>query len=184
MEHQVKLKILCNVAGFGGEKDYGELPVETLRYMIRLNVESAVVLTQTLLPLLESNAPSYILNVASMAGLAPIPQKNLYAATKSAVVYFSYALRYQLKDQEISVSVLCPGPVYTKPEIIETTRKNLGQFGDCMALTPERTGEIAVRKMLHHHLLIVPGTLAKTTSILLRLLPMRWVTAIYAGFGG
>jgi short-subunit dehydrogenase len=61
-------------------------------------------LSLTLLPLLEKNAPSYILNVASMAGFAPIPIKNMYSATKSAVVFFSYSLRYQLK-KKISASV-------------------------------------------------------------------------------
>ena len=44
-----------------------------LRYMVRLNIESCMALTLTLLPLLEKNSPSYIINVASMAGFAPIP---------------------------------------------------------------------------------------------------------------
>ena len=94
-ERKINLKMLCNVAGLGGEHDYLSYPLDSLRYMIRLNLESVMALTLTLLPLLEKNTPSYILNVASMAGFAPIPIKNLYAATKSAVVSFSYSLRYQ-----------------------------------------------------------------------------------------
>ena len=105
--------MLCNVAGFGGANDYLSLPLDTLRYMVNLNVESCMALSLTLLPLLEKNAPSYILNVASMAALAPIPEKNMYSATKSAILFFSYSLRYQLKKKNISVSVLCPGPVKT-----------------------------------------------------------------------
>jgi short-subunit dehydrogenase len=112
MARDLKLKMLCNVAGFGGARDYLSLPLDTLRYMVRLNVESCMALSLTLLPLLEKNAPSYILNVASMAGFAPIPVKNMYAATKSAVVFFSYALRYQLKSKHISVSALCPGTCF------------------------------------------------------------------------
>jgi uncharacterized protein len=96
-ERNIPLKMLCNVAGFGGARDYLSLTLDTLRYMVRLNVESCMALSLTLLPLLEKNAPSYILNVASMAGFAPIPVKNMYSATKSAVVFFSYSLRYQLK---------------------------------------------------------------------------------------
>jgi short-subunit dehydrogenase len=87
-DRNIQLKMLCNVAGLGGEHDYLTLPLDSLRYMVRLNLESVMALTLTLLPLLEKNAPSYILNVASMAGFAPIPIKNLYAATKSAVVSF------------------------------------------------------------------------------------------------
>ena len=81
MDRNIPLKMLCNVAGFGGAKDYLSLPLDSLRYMINLNVGSAMALTLTLLPLLEKNAPSFILNVGSMAGFAPIPVKNLYSAT-------------------------------------------------------------------------------------------------------
>jgi short-subunit dehydrogenase len=152
-EKNIPLKLLCNVEGFGGSQDYLSLPLDTLRYMIDLNIGSPMALCFTLIPLLEKNAPSYILNVSSLAGFAPIPVKNLYSATKSALNFFSYSLRSQLKEKKISVSVLCPGPVFTKPEIEKETKKKLGWLGVQMAVSPERVGEIAVR-----------GTLKKKTG--------------------
>ncbi|MCW3116749.1 MAG: hypothetical protein JWM28_831 [Chitinophagaceae bacterium] len=178
-ERNIPLKILCNVAGFGGANDYLILPLDTVRYMINLNVGSAVSLTLTLLPLLEKNAPSYILNVGSMAGFAPIPIKNLYAATKSAVIFFSYALRYQLREKHISVSVLCPGPVFTKPEIRKDTKEKLGWLGMQLAIPPERVGEIAVRETLNKKLVIVPGRLSKFMAFFVRVLPRRLIVSIY-----
>ena len=178
-EKKLPLKMLCNVAGMGGSKDYLRLPLDTLRYMVRLNVESCMALSYTLLPLLEQNAPSYILNVASMAGLAPIPAKNMYSATKSAIVFFSYSLRYQLKKKHVSVSCLCPGPVFTKPEIVKDTKEKLGWFGMKMALSPHRVGEVTVRKTLKRRMIIVPGTLAKIMSGVLRVLPRRVSAYIY-----
>lgn len=183
-EKNINLKILCNVAGFGGARDYLSLGLDTLRYMSRLNVESCMALSLTLLPLLEKNSPSYILNVASMGGLAPIPIKNFYSATKSAIIFFSYSLRYQLKKKDISVSVLCPGPVFTKPEIKKDTKKKLGWFGMQMAVSPKKVGEVAVRETLDKRLLIVPGGLAKFMSVFIRMLPMRWAAAIYDKVGG
>src|SRR5678815_980660 len=147
-ERNIPLKVLCNVAGAGGSRDYLATSLDTLRYMVRLNIESCMALTLALLPLLEKNSPSYIINVASMAGFAPIPLKNIYSATKSAVIFFSYSLRYQLKSKNISVSCLAPGPVYTKPELEAATKKKLGKFGDKMALQPEKVGEVAVKKTL------------------------------------
>ena len=182
-EKNIRLKVLCNVAGMGGSNDYLALPLDSLRYMVRLNIESCMALSLTLLPLLEKNAPSYILNVASMAGFAPIPVKNMYSATKSAVVFFSYSLRYQLKDKHISVSCLCPGPVYTKPEIIKDTKAKLGWFGNQMALDPETVGEVAVKKTFNKRLIIVPGTLAKISSSLIRFFPRRWVVNLYGKAG-
>lgn len=183
MARDIKLKVLCNVAGLGGSRDYLSLPLDTLRYMVRLNVESCMALSLTLLPLLEKNAPSYILNVASMAGFAPIPVKNMYAATKSAIIFFSYALRYQLKEKNISVSVLCPGPVFTKPEIEKDTKQKLGWFGVKMAVPPFKVGEIAVKKTLRKKMIIVPGFLASLVSGVIRILPRRTITAIYNKVG-
>jgi len=182
-DRNIPLKMLCNVAGFGGSKDYLSLPLDSLRYMINLNIGSAMALTLTLLPLLEKNAPSFILNVGSMAGFAPIPVKNLYSATKSAVVFFSYSLSYQLKEKNISVSVLCPGPVSTKPEIVEDTKKKLGWFGSLMAVPPEKVGEIAVSETLDHKMVIVPGTVSKITAFLIRILPRQMITNIYGKAG-
>lgn len=182
-QNNINLKMLCNVAGLGGDEDYLKLPLDSLRYMMNLNVGSAMALTYTLLPLLEKNAPAYILNVSSMAGFAPIPSKNLYSATKAAVTSFSYALRYQLKDKKISVSCLAPGPVYTKPSIKEETIKQLGWFGNAMAQKPARVGEVAVKKTLRGKPMIVPGTLANIMSGVLRILPKRFLAYIYGKAG-
>jgi short-subunit dehydrogenase len=183
VDHNIRLKVLCNVAGAGGSKDFLSTSLDTLRYMVRLNIESCMALTQSLLPLLEKNTPAYIINVASMAGFAPIPIKNIYSATKSAVIFFSYALRYQLKRKNISVSCLAPGPVYTKPEIVVETRKQLGKLGDKMALSPHKVGEVTVRRALRGKMIIVPGFLANMMSRLLRVTPRRWSTSIYDKLG-
>ncbi|MEO7768099.1 MAG: SDR family NAD(P)-dependent oxidoreductase, partial [Ferruginibacter sp.] len=182
-DRNIQLKMLCNVAGLGGARDYLTFPLDSLRYMVRLNIESTMAVTLTLLPLLEKNAPAYILNVASMAGFAPIPVKNLYSATKSAVVFFSYSLRYQLKKKHISVSCLAPGPVFTKPEIRKDTREKLGWIGMKMAVSPERVGEIAVKETLNKKLMIVPGSLAKISAFFIRFLPRRWIVALYGRAG-
>jgi short-subunit dehydrogenase len=182
-ERNIPLTMLCNVAGLGGDEDYLSLPLDSIRYMVRLNVESAMALSMVLLPLLEKNAPSHILNVASMAGFAPIPSKNVYAATKAAVISFSYSLRYQIKEKNISVSCLAPGPVYTKASIERSTKEQLGWFGDAMAVKPARVGEVAVKKTLKGRPLIVPGTIAKIMSGLLRILPKRFVTWVYGKAG-
>jgi short-subunit dehydrogenase len=182
MKKNIRLKMLCNVAGFGGANDYLSVPLDTVQYMVRLNIESAMALSLTLLPFLEKSAPSYILNVASMAAFAPIPQKNMYAATKSAVLFFSYALHYQLKEKNIRVSCLCPGPVFTKPSIEKDTREKLGKFGMMMAVSAQKVGDVAVRGTLKGKMLIIPGTLPKIVSVFIRLFPRRWMATIYNQF--
>lgn len=54
-EKDFHINVLCNVAGLGGSKDYLQLPLEDLRYMIRLNIESDMAMCFTLLPALKKN---------------------------------------------------------------------------------------------------------------------------------
>ena len=182
-ERNLELKMLCNVTGMGGANDYLAIPLIDTLYMLKLNTEPAVSLTFYLLPLLQKNSPSYILNVGSMAGLAPIPIKNIYCATKSAIIFFSYALRYQLKKQNISVSCLCPGPVFTKPEIEKDAIQKLGWLANRMAVSPGEVGEIAVSKTLKGKMIIVPGIISSIISGFLRLLPRNLIAYIYYKLG-
>ncbi|WP_114789863.1 SDR family NAD(P)-dependent oxidoreductase [Niabella yanshanensis] len=182
-ENNLPLKMLCNVAGMGGTNDFLKLSPDSVKYMIRLNLESPVTMVHHFLPLLEQNKPSYILNVSSMAGFSPIPVKNIYAASKSGLTFFSYSLRYQLKNKGVSVSCLTPGPVYTKPEIVKDTKEKLGWFGDFMEVPPARVGEIAVKKTLKRKMIIVPGKPARFTSNIIRALPRRWAASIYNALG-
>jgi short-subunit dehydrogenase len=183
IENNIPLKMLCNVAGLGGTNDYLKVPLDTLHYMVDLNIESCMSMSLLLLPLLEKNSPSFILNVGSMAGFSPIPSKNMYSATKSSVIFFSYNLRYQLKEKNISVSCLAPGPVFTKPSIKADTKRRLGFLGMEMAVPPAKVGEVAVRETLDGKMIIVPGTMAKLTSGLIRIVPRGMMASIYGNLG-
>lgn len=180
IEKDLPLKFLCNVSGIGGSTDYLSASLNDSIYMLRLNTEPAISLIYHLLPLLKKNQPSFILNVSSMAGFAPISIKNIYSATKSAMIFFSYSLRYQLKKENVSVSCLCPGPVFTKPSIEKETIRKLGWLGKQMAVGPESIGEIAIAKTLKKTMIIVPGFLAKTISIVIRSLPTGWIAYLYS----
>ena len=52
-----------------------------------------------------------------------------------------------------------------------------------MALDPQTVGEVAVKKTFKKKLIIVPGTLAKISSSLIRFFPRRWVTNLYGSAG-
>lgn len=57
--------------------------------------------------------PGHIINISSLAGVAPIPGIALYSSSKFAVRGFSIALGYELKKKSIHVSVICPDAVNT-----------------------------------------------------------------------
>jgi 3-oxoacyl-[acyl-carrier protein] reductase len=61
----------------------------------------------------KNNKKGHLINIASLAGVAPIPGIALYSASKFAVRGFSIALGYELKTDEIAVTVICPDAVKT-----------------------------------------------------------------------
>lgn len=55
----------------------------------------------------------HIINISSLAGLAPVAGMSLYSASKFAIRGFSLAAHAELRDYGVDVSVLCPDLVAT-----------------------------------------------------------------------
>jgi short-subunit dehydrogenase len=176
--NKFEIKVFCYAAGLGGSKDFQNLPLEDVRKMIRVNLDSAVALTYLMIPLLKQTVPSHILFIGSLAGFAPLTVKAVYAASKSALHSFAFSLRQMTKADQISVSCACPGPLFTKDSIEKETIRQLGWIGKQMAVKPADAGEIMIRNMLKGHRLIIPGKLATFFSWMLRLFPDRLIARI------
>ena len=77
--------------------------------------------------------------MSSVAGLLPVPNSAVYAATKAYVNSFSEAMRAELRSSNISVTALCPGPVETE-FLSRATRRNDSQkhtAPDCFIVSVE-----------------------------------------------
>lgn len=106
--------LLVNNAGLG---DYGEFATaewSRLEAMLRVNIDALTHLTHLLLPGMRRNGGGAVINLSSLAGLVPIPDFAVYAATKAYVTSFSEALRIELRKHGIRVLAVCPGPVHTE----------------------------------------------------------------------
>jgi NADP-dependent 3-hydroxy acid dehydrogenase YdfG len=55
----------------------------------------------------------HIVNVSSLAGIAPVPGIGLYSASKHAVRAYSLVLAEELKDSGVAVTVVCPDAIET-----------------------------------------------------------------------
>lgn len=110
-EHAV-IRMLINCAGYGLMGSFEELSAKEQNGMIRLNCEALTMITHMCLPFMKKN--SRIIQMASSAAFVPQPYFNVYAATKAYVLSFSRALAEELKEREIYVTAVCPGPVNTE----------------------------------------------------------------------
>ncbi len=113
-KRRLSVDILVNNAGFGLEGPFSETDWKQESEMIRLNILTLTGLTKHFVRPMVERSKGKILNVASTAAFLPGPYMSVYYATKAYVLSFSKALTYELKDKNIQVSVLCPGPTKTE----------------------------------------------------------------------
>jgi short-subunit dehydrogenase len=166
----LKIKMLINNAGLGQNDLFENSIDEHLRKMIELNNISGVILTSALLPELKKNDPSYIINVGSLGGFFALPKKTCYAASKGFVRQFSQALRIELKRNNISVSVVCPGPITTNIEKY-FQHKEVNWFTRKMVQSPQVIVEKAINGVMKGKAVIIPGRLNRILRRVSSLIP-------------
>lgn len=100
-------------AGIGVSGEFLKTSFEEEQNLISLNITSAVHLAKRILPSMVAHGKGKILFTSSIAATMPGPYMAVYAASKSFLLSFSEALRYELKDKGIKVTALMPGPTDT-----------------------------------------------------------------------
>jgi uncharacterized protein len=101
-------------AGVGVGGDFTrETDLDEELKMIQLNVSSVVHLSKRVLKQMVTRGEGKVLITSSIAGTMPAPLEAVYGATKAFDLSFAKALRNELKDTNITVTALQPGPTNT-----------------------------------------------------------------------
>lgn len=130
--------VLC--ANAGVMLPIGPLPEKTesdWEYVFSVNMHGVVRTVDTFLPHLRAEEEAHIVNTASLGGIVSVPQFpiGVYIASKYACVGYSECLRYELGQEGIGVSVLCPGVVQS--ELYRTSAAQRPErFGGPVVVTP------------------------------------------------
>jgi NADP-dependent 3-hydroxy acid dehydrogenase YdfG len=99
-------------AGFGAKRGFLEESVEHWRAMIDTNVYGAALSIRASLPHFREQNRGHMLLTSSVAGRRALPG-SLYSATKHAVTAMGEALRQELFETDIKVTLVEPGAVDT-----------------------------------------------------------------------
>ena len=127
-------------------------------------------LTHLFLDMLKLNGPSHILNVGSLSSYFILPKKQVYAATKSFIYFFTKCLRKEFNQNEISISVICPGSMNTNISVIRLL-KTSGWISRSSVMNPEDVAPIAINGLLNGREVIIPGKINKLFLLMNRLIP-------------
>ena len=102
-------------AGVGVGRDFAmETDLESELNLIHLNVICPVHLTKLLARDMIVQGSGRILYTSSIAGTMPAPFEAVYAASKAFLTSFAQAIRNELKDTGVTVTVLMPGATETE----------------------------------------------------------------------
>jgi NAD(P)-dependent dehydrogenase (short-subunit alcohol dehydrogenase family) len=106
------LDVLVNSAGIGIASRVEDLQVKHLDRQLNINVRGLVLVTQAAIPHLRASR-GWIVNLASIAGIEPVPILPIYAATKAAVISLTRSLNADLDEDGVRSIAICPGFVDT-----------------------------------------------------------------------
>jgi uncharacterized protein len=110
----LNISVLVNNAGFATGGAFHESDPARELEQVRVLVEAVVALSSAFLPAMVQRGRGAVLNVASVAGMQPLPYSAGYSAAKAYVLTFSEALHHELRGSGVTVTALAPGPVSTE----------------------------------------------------------------------
>jgi short-subunit dehydrogenase len=137
LERFSALDVLVNNAGIGMIARFEDVEdLSAYERLMRVNYMGSVYPTFYALPALK-RARGQLVAVASLAGLAGVPLRTAYAATKHAQIGFFDSLRVELRGTGVAVTVVCP--YFVRSEI---RKRSAGPDGRPLAASPVHEDEI------------------------------------------
>ncbi len=166
----LRLHMLINLAGTEYEGPFLERKKHELRTILRLNVEAVVETAHRALLRRAPGRRMHLLNVSSLAGFYPMPNKAVYAASKRFILDFSRALREELRGQDVYVTALCPSGVPSNPRSISGLLRQ-GLVGQIVMTDPGYVVHGALDALLAGRAVYIPGPINRVIQAVTGLLP-------------
>ena len=189
-----RIDVLVNNAGGGISGAVEFTNAIDAKKLFDLNFYGTVNVSKAVIPHMRVQGSGKIINISSVAAIAPIPFQTFYSSTKSAVLTYSLALANELKPFGIIVSAVLPGDI--KTEFTSSRIKN--EMGDDVytgrisrsvtkmekdeinGMLPEKAGKFIASVAMNKRRkpVYVIGALYKCLSLIIKLLPMSIVNII------
>jgi hypothetical protein len=128
------VEVLVNNAAQGQYGEFVETDIRRELDIIQLNIGAYVVLTKLFLAEMVARGSGKILNVSSVAGEVPGPLQSVYHGTKAFITSFTEAVRSEVKDKNVTLTLLLPGATDTdffhKAQMEESKMVKEGSLAD------------------------------------------------------
>ena len=103
--------ILINNAAVEKFSAFADYSLADMQSMLTTNLLAVMELSRLILSDMLARNSGHIVNIASLAGKKGTPYNSVYSATKAGLIAWSDALRQELHDSQVGISVVSPGYV-------------------------------------------------------------------------
>lgn len=103
-----EVSMLFNNAGVAAAGPVGDAPIQDWERVINTNFWGVVYGCHAFVPRMKEQGKGHIVNTASVAGIAPIPEMPPYNTAKAGVISLSETLKIELAPYGIGVTAICP----------------------------------------------------------------------------
>jgi hypothetical protein len=183
--HGRTVDCLVNNAGYGLPGAYADTRWADQAAMIQVMMTAPAELAHRVLPGMRHRRFGRIVNVASLAGLAPgAAGHTLYAATKAFLIKFSQSLHLECEAYGVHVSALCPGFTFSEFHDVNGTRVQITQSTPTwLWLGADEVAAAGYEAVEANRPICVPGAPNKALAALSKLIPDDWALALMASQG-
>lgn len=119
-QNDIKINRFVANAGIDFEGPILEKTPDEILRVIKVNCEATIHMFNMLLIERDESEKFYTIVVSSLAGYFSMPQKAIYSASKAMLTNFFISMHEELKEENVNVTIVCPGGMPTTQEMINS----------------------------------------------------------------
>ncbi len=169
-----KIDILINNAGISMRAIFDQLKIEVFEQVININLMGTVYCTHAAIKEIIKQKGT-VVGISSIAGVAPLPARTAYSASKFGMYGFLTTLRAENINRGVHTLIVHPGFTASNIRKVALTADGSPQ-GDTprkeeKMMTPEQVAKHVYRAVYSKRLILVLSTEGKLTYLLHKLSP-------------
>ncbi len=155
LNHFGRIDILINNGGLSQRSLAKDTAWQVDQKLLNTNVLGTIALTKAVLPYFFRQKAGHFVTVTSLVGKFGSPMRSGYSAAKHALHGFFDSLRAELTDQNIFVTLVCPGFVQTNVSVNAITgdgsKQNTMDEATANGITPEYCAQRIIKAIKKRH---------------------------------
>ena len=176
ISHFHTIDILFNNAGITHMSCFKDIPAKLFTTIMDVNFTASVNMTRLCLPYITNSSNGQIIAISSVAGFSPLYGRSAYSASKHAMEGFFRSLGAELADEGVSVLIVSPSFVKSRPELVAKVNDGISSPG---AMKKNTSGkQLSPQEAVQP---ILKATMTKQSSLYLGKIAhiARWLFALF-----